>query len=258
MNCSGRCSCQHALACSPLDGSCFCKEGGCTPGSGGVPVPIPIPKPTPLSAPPIGWHGPDCSVPCPAGSWGPSCNRSCDCAHGASCDPQSGTCHCPPGWQGPHCLQPCPVSPSGCAGAAGTGVWCHHPVLTRQPVPMLQNGTFGAGCGERCVCAHADGCDPVTGECHCLPGWTGKGDTRHREGPHCALNHDLHPSFSPQGSSASRAVPTAPGAGAAACPAPAATEPPAPRRMDPAPAPRGTAGPPASAVSQHPSKFHNP
>uniref|UniRef100_A0A8C0HRM3 Platelet endothelial aggregation receptor 1 n=1 Tax=Buteo japonicus TaxID=224669 RepID=A0A8C0HRM3_9AVES len=77
MNCSGRCSCQHALACSPLDGSCLCKEG---------------------------WHGPDCSMPCPAGTWGPSCNRSCECAHGAACDPQSGTCSCPPGWQGPRCL----------------------------------------------------------------------------------------------------------------------------------------------------------
>lgn len=37
-----------------------------------------------------------------------------------------------------------------------------------------QNGTFGAGCGQRCDCAHADGCDAVTGECHCLPGWTGE------------------------------------------------------------------------------------
>lgn len=154
---------------------------GAHQGLGGSPVPTPAP--TPLSPHPTGWHGPDCSMPCPAGSWGPSCNRSCDCAHGASCDPQSGTCHCPPGWQGPQCLQPCPVSPSGCAGAAGTGVWCHHPVLTAQPVPMLQNGTFGAGCAERCVCAHADGCDPVTGECHCLPGWTGKGGTRRWEDP---------------------------------------------------------------------------
>ncbi|XP_030920188.1 platelet endothelial aggregation receptor 1 [Geospiza fortis] len=84
VNCSGLCSCQHSLACSPLDGSCFCKEGA----------------------------------------------------------PGGGPGHCPPGWQGPQCLQPCP------------------------------NGTFGAGCGQRCVCAHADGCDPVTGECHCLPGWT--------------------------------------------------------------------------------------
>ncbi|NWZ58543.1 PEAR1 protein, partial [Haliaeetus albicilla] len=141
MNCSGRCSCQHALACSPLDGSCLCKEGGCTPGWGCPPIPIPMP--TLLSPHSAGWHGPDCSMPCPAGTWGPSCNRSCECAHGAACDPQSGTCSCPPGWQGPHCLQPCP------------------------------NGTFGASCGQRCDCAHADGCDPVTGECRCLPGWTG-------------------------------------------------------------------------------------
>ncbi|KFP83944.1 Multiple epidermal growth factor-like domains protein 11, partial [Acanthisitta chloris] len=52
---------------------------------------------------PTGWHGPDCSMPCPAGTWGLNCNRSCDCAHGASCDPQSGTCSCPRGWQGPRC-----------------------------------------------------------------------------------------------------------------------------------------------------------
>uniref|UniRef100_A0A803WFS0 Platelet endothelial aggregation receptor 1 n=1 Tax=Ficedula albicollis TaxID=59894 RepID=A0A803WFS0_FICAL len=151
--------------------SCLCLHGGVCDGTTGH-----------CHCPP-GWHGPDCSKPCPAGSWGPSCNRSCDCAHGAPCDPQSGTCHCPPGWQGPRCLQPCLVSPAGCAGAAGTGAWCHHPALT---VPTLQNGTFGAGCGERCACAHADGCDPVTGECHCLPGWTGKGDTRPWGGPHCA------------------------------------------------------------------------
>lgn len=215
-------------------------------------VPVPIPAPTPLSPHPTGWHGPDCSMPCPAGTWGPSCNRSCDCAHGASCDPQSGTCHCPPGWQGPHCLQPCPVSPSGCAGAAGTGAGCHRPALTPQPVPLLQNGTFGAGCGERCVCAHADGCNPVTGECHCLPGWTGKGDTEHWGDPPVPSAIELHPSPSLQARSASRAVPTAPGAGAATCPAPAATGPPAPPRTDPAPAPRGSAAPPASAVSQRP------
>ncbi|KFO74322.1 Multiple epidermal growth factor-like domains protein 11, partial [Cuculus canorus] len=52
---------------------------------------------------PPGWRGARCSLPCPDGTWGPGCNRSCDCARGAPCDPQSGTCRCPPGWQGPRC-----------------------------------------------------------------------------------------------------------------------------------------------------------
>lgn len=28
VNCSEHCSCQHGVACSPIDGSCICKEGG--------------------------------------------------------------------------------------------------------------------------------------------------------------------------------------------------------------------------------------
>lgn len=35
-NCSSRCSCENALACSPIDGACICKEGnGVRPGRGG-------------------------------------------------------------------------------------------------------------------------------------------------------------------------------------------------------------------------------
>lgn len=36
-----------------------------------------------------------------------------------------------------------------------------------------QAGTFGLNCSEHCDCSHADGCDPVTGHCCCLAGWTG-------------------------------------------------------------------------------------
>ncbi|KAL7980196.1 hypothetical protein Chor_001464, partial [Crotalus horridus] len=39
----------------------------------------------------------------------------------------------------------------------------------------LQNnrdGTYGLNCSERCDCDHADGCDPLTGYCCCLAGWT--------------------------------------------------------------------------------------
>lgn len=39
--------------------------------------------------------------------------------------------------------------------------------------PSLQDGTFGLNCSEHCDCSHANGCDPVTGHCCCLAGWTG-------------------------------------------------------------------------------------
>lgn len=135
VNCSGRCSCQHAVACSPIDGSCSCKEGGCEMGAsagtwgGGH---IPIPTPPPASSHPTGWHGPNCSAPCPPGTWGPGCNRSCDCAHGATCSAQSGTCSCSPGWHGPRCHQPCPVSapsPKPPGGGLGATVPRSDPVL---------------------------------------------------------------------------------------------------------------------------------
>ncbi|KAJ6662895.1 hypothetical protein lerEdw1_011099, partial [Lerista edwardsae] len=38
----------------------------------------------------------------------------------------------------------------------------------------VTDGTYGLNCSERCDCSHADGCDPVTGYCCCLAGWTGK------------------------------------------------------------------------------------
>lgn len=46
-----------------------------------------------------------------------------------------------------------------------------------------QDGTFGPNCSERCDCSHADGCDPVTGHCCCLAGWTGNPRLPHPRGP---------------------------------------------------------------------------
>lgn len=46
-----------------------------------------------------------------------------------------------------------------------------------------QDGTFGLNCSERCDCSHADGCDPITGHCCCLAGWTGNPSTAHLPGP---------------------------------------------------------------------------
>ncbi len=39
---------------------------------------------------------------------------------------------------------------------------------------LMQDGTYGLDCRERCDCSHADGCHPSTGHCRCLTGWTGK------------------------------------------------------------------------------------
>jgi len=35
------------------------------------------------------------------------------------------------------------------------------------------SGRWGVGCQEICQCHHYSGCDAVTGECLCLPGWFG-------------------------------------------------------------------------------------
>lgn len=46
-----------------------------------------------------------CSVSagCPRGTFGPSCESSCQCQNGAACDPVSGACDCAAGWTGIFC-----------------------------------------------------------------------------------------------------------------------------------------------------------
>lgn len=60
-----------------------------------------------------GWQGVDCSIPCSSGTWGLSCNQTCQCANGAACDPVNGTCTCSSGWRDEYCDVPCPVSARG-------------------------------------------------------------------------------------------------------------------------------------------------
>lgn len=50
-----------------------------------------------------GWRGTFCSRPCPDGFWGMECRYQCDCDKGATCDPATGVCSCPPGKHGHHC-----------------------------------------------------------------------------------------------------------------------------------------------------------
>ncbi|KAK6326291.1 hypothetical protein J4Q44_G00019360 [Coregonus suidteri] len=89
-NCSLECSCSNSVwNCSPIDGTCFCKEG---------------------------WQGPLCDQPCPMGTFGPGCLKRCDCLHADGCQGASGQCQCLPGWTGARCAQTCP------AGFMGTSL----------------------------------------------------------------------------------------------------------------------------------------
>lgn len=118
-----------------------------------------------------GWQGVDCSIPCSSGTWGLSCNQTCQCANEAACDPLNGSCTCSPGWREELCDLPCPVSTAwrrprrlDCECADGLSL----------QLLWQQEGSFGLNCGERCDCFNADGCDPVSGQCRCLAGWAGE------------------------------------------------------------------------------------
>ena len=56
-----------------------------------------------------GWHGVDCSIRCPSGTWGFGCNLTCQCLNGGACNTLDGTCTCAPGWRGAKCEFPCQV-----------------------------------------------------------------------------------------------------------------------------------------------------
>lgn len=43
------------------------------------------------------------TLACPEGTFGRNCSFSCKCKNGATCDPVSGQCQCPPGVSGDMC-----------------------------------------------------------------------------------------------------------------------------------------------------------
>lgn len=66
-----------------------------------------------------GWHGVDCSIRCPSGTWGFGCNLTCQCLNGGACNTLDGTCTCAPGWRGAKCEFPCQV----CVLCLGSHAW---------------------------------------------------------------------------------------------------------------------------------------
>ena len=75
--------------------------------------------------------------------YGAECKQTCQCHHGARCNPETGACHCDAGWIGSLCEHICP------------------------------GGRYGLNCSRHCVCMNGGTCHHVTGRCHCPPGFTG-------------------------------------------------------------------------------------
>ncbi|XP_041650173.1 N-acetylglucosamine-1-phosphodiester alpha-N-acetylglucosaminidase-like [Cheilinus undulatus] len=100
-----------------------------------------------------GWRGKNCSQVCLPGFYGDSCNQTCACINGGSCDAVHGHCTCPSGFHGDTCEQVCPL------------------------------GFFGPSCTQECRCENQCPCDPQTGSCNTtLPEETN--NTLHTAG-HC-------------------------------------------------------------------------
>ncbi|KAF2973932.1 hypothetical protein EK904_001791, partial [Melospiza melodia maxima] len=78
---------------------------------------------------------------CEPGTYGKGCLFQCQCHHGATCDHQTGECHCAPGYTGVFCEERCPP------------------------------GSHGAQCELRCPCQNGGVCHHITGECSCPAGW---------------------------------------------------------------------------------------
>nr|XP_012153543.1 PREDICTED: multiple epidermal growth factor-like domains protein 10 [Megachile rotundata] len=83
-----------------------------------------------------GYHGDNCAIECPRGTWGLLCKEKCNCIEDVPCNPVNGHCACPPGLRGRTCNESCP------------------------------NDRYGPACAFSCECKNsASGCHPVTGRC---------------------------------------------------------------------------------------------
>uniref|UniRef100_A0A3B4XIA8 Platelet endothelial aggregation receptor 1 n=1 Tax=Seriola lalandi dorsalis TaxID=1841481 RepID=A0A3B4XIA8_SERLL len=182
--CNATCHCANGAKCNPADGSCTCTAG---------------------------WQGARCDQPCPMGSFGPACLKRCDCVHADGCQATTGECHCLPGWWGSRCSEPCSEGLWGrhcnqtcfkhcpnsdtCLRENGAcvcrpgywGVTCQNSECYLNRIycvtsglaslfylPECRAGMYGEQCSMSCPsCGQSYRCHHVTGECDCLPGYTG-------------------------------------------------------------------------------------
>ncbi|MEJ1285454.1 multiple EGF-like-domains 11 [Cricetulus griseus] len=216
--CSQRCDCHNGGQCSPATGACECEPGYKGPSCQ-------------ERLCPEGLHGPGCTLPCPCDTentiryelWTAatqslelvpaiqagqatsamspalpattamvaSCPAPARMALTATASP--GAAHVPQAsWE--RCVRfPALQGPTVPTAHLYVAVAMAAPVpLWMAPAPVKRDGTFGLNCSEHCDCSHADGCDPVTGHCCCLAGWTGiRCDSTcppGRWGPNCSVS----------------------------------------------------------------------
>ncbi|XP_070546649.1 multiple epidermal growth factor-like domains protein 11 [Ptychodera flava] len=100
-----------------------------------------------------GWHGRFCDTTCPGGFWGLGCANPCACNNGDSCDIKTGTCEC-------QCENGAVCNADGtCDCTAGwRGRYCDTP---------CQEGFWGAGCADVCICQKGRVCNIFSGRCEC-------------------------------------------------------------------------------------------
>ena len=51
--------------------------------------------------------------------------------------------------------------------------WTEHAIYYLKCLFILEQGRYGAGCGNECQCGNGVSCDPFTGVCRCPPGVSG-------------------------------------------------------------------------------------
>lgn len=120
--------------------------------------------------------GARCSEPCSEGLWGRHCNQTCfkHCPNSDTCLRETGACVCRPGYWGVTCQN------SECYQPADTGQKpcdCVTPAVAHSLsscLPECRAGMYGEQCSMSCPsCGQSYRCHHVTGECDCLPGYTG-------------------------------------------------------------------------------------